>query len=60
MSLLETVLLVAPEATVILMTAFGTPEVRDSALRLGAACVLDKPFDVDGLDGLISGLRGRR
>jgi DNA-binding NtrC family response regulator len=60
LSLLETVLLVAPEATVVLMTAFGTPEVRDSALRLGAACVLDKPFDVEGLDVLMSGLRERR
>ena len=27
----------APEATVILMTAFGTPEIRERALRLGAA-----------------------
>ena len=59
LSLLETVLLVAPEATVVLMTAFGTPEVRESALALGAACVLDKPFDVEGLGDLIAALRGQ-
>ena len=54
LKLLETVRRMAPRATVILMTAFGTPEVRDEALHLGAAAVLDKPFNIDSLDGLIS------
>ena len=52
--LLETVRRLAPAAAVILMTAFGSPEVRAAALRLGAACVLDKPFDLDHLVGLVS------
>jgi DNA-binding NtrC family response regulator len=57
LSLLEAVRLLAPAATVILMTSYGTPEMRERATGLGAACVLDKPFDVDSLDSLISGLR---
>jgi DNA-binding NtrC family response regulator len=44
----------APDAPVILMTAFGTPEVRQEAERLGAFCVLDKPFEVEELGGLVS------
>jgi DNA-binding NtrC family response regulator len=60
LSLLETVCRLAPAATIILMTAFATPEIRDRAFRLGAAYVLDKPFDVDGLDSLITTLRTRQ
>ena len=58
--LLDTVCRLVPAATVILMTAFGTPEVRAQAPGRGAACVLDKPFDVDALDGLIARLRARQ
>jgi len=39
------------------MTAYGTPLIRDTARALGAAAVLDKPFDVDQLAGTISRLR---
>jgi DNA-binding response OmpR family regulator len=59
LSLLETVCLLVPAATVILMTAYGTPAVRERARAIGAAAVLDKPFDVDGLGGRISLLRTR-
>ena len=38
---------------VILMTAFGTPEILDEARRLGVFTVLDKPFELDELDVLI-------
>lgn len=35
-----------PDACIVLMTAFGTPEIRDRALSLGAAIVIDKPFEI--------------
>lgn len=54
LKLLETVRRVAPRAAIILMTAFSTPEVRDEAPRLGAAAVVDKPFNLDDLHDLIS------
>ena len=59
LSLLETVRRLVPGATIVLMTAFGTPEIRERARLLGAASVLDKPFDVDALAGLVAGLRHR-
>jgi CheY-like chemotaxis protein len=34
---------------VILITAFGDAQLHGEALRLGAACVLNKPFDMDEL-----------
>ena len=52
--LLETVRLMAPAAPVILMTAFGSPDVRTDALKRGAVYVLDKPFDLEQVVGLVS------
>jgi DNA-binding NtrC family response regulator len=52
--LLEMVRALAPATPIILMTAFGTPEVRDEAFRLGAYCVLEKPFEIDELDRLVT------
>jgi DNA-binding NtrC family response regulator len=43
----------SPKVPVILMTAFSTPELLDEARRLGAFAVVDKPFEVDELPGLI-------
>jgi DNA-binding NtrC family response regulator len=60
LSLLETVRRLVPGATVIVMTAFGTPEVRERARSLGAAAILDKPFDVDALAGQVATLRRRQ
>jgi DNA-binding NtrC family response regulator len=60
LSLLATVRRLAPTATVVLMTAFPTREIRERALELGAACVLDKPFELDDLDGLIARLLARQ
>lgn len=45
---------IAPSTRVILMTAFGTPEVCAEARRLGVASVIDKPFDLDSLDSLLT------
>lgn len=42
-----------PEAAVVLMTAFGTPEVTEGAMRLGAYTVLTKPFDLHGVDAMV-------
>ena len=53
LSLLVLVRHLLPNAPVILMTAFGTPEICAEARRLGAFTVLDKPFDLDDLEGLV-------
>jgi two-component system response regulator AtoC len=47
---------ITPETTVIMMTAFGTPDVTAGALKLGAAKVLSKPFNMQDLDGLVRSL----
>ncbi len=45
---------------VVLITAFGDPKTHERAQRLGAALVLDKPFDVDELRAAIFDLVKRR
>jgi DNA-binding NtrC family response regulator len=52
--LLETVRGLAPDSTVIMMTAFGTPETVAGALKLGARRVVPKPFDVHDLARLVA------
>jgi len=54
LSLLASVRRLLPMVPVILMTAFGTPEVLEEARRLGVFTVLDKPFDLDELDDLVA------
>jgi CheY-like chemotaxis protein len=44
-----------PAARLILMTAFGTPELRERARALGVAHVVDKPFDLESMAALILG-----
>jgi len=53
LSLLASVRRLLPSVPVILMTAFGTPEMIEDARRLGVFTVLDKPFDLDELDDLV-------
>jgi len=57
MSLLEGLreLAEAQELEVILITAFGTAETHSRAQRLGAAAVLDKPFEMAALLAAVSG-----
>jgi DNA-binding NtrC family response regulator len=43
----------SPNVPVIVMTAFGTPELLNEALRLGAFAVIDKPFDMSAISPLI-------
>jgi DNA-binding NtrC family response regulator len=47
--LLETIRGLQPKAAVVMMTAFGTPEVTSGALKLGAYRVVAKPFDVHAI-----------
>lgn len=52
--LLEEIRRRLPRSAVVLMTAFGTPEMVQGALDLGVYCVLNKPFDMHGVEGLIT------
>jgi DNA-binding NtrC family response regulator len=52
--LLEEVRRRLPQSAVLLMTAFGTPEVFQDALARGADRVLNKPFDMQDVEGLIT------
>jgi len=54
LSLLATLRQLIPTATLILMTAFGTPEIMLRAASLGAT-VLDKPFELGDLRSLVLG-----
>ena len=56
LGLLAKIRLLAPGSTIIMMTAFGTPELTAGALELGAAKVLNKPFNMHDLEGLLRSL----
>jgi DNA-binding NtrC family response regulator len=53
LTLLATLRRLSPGSAVILMTAFGTPEIVSGALDLGVFQVLDKPFDMHDLEPLL-------
>ncbi len=53
LSLLEKFKAHSPRIPVVLMSAFGTPELKAEASRLGALAFLDKPFRVEKLLRLI-------
>jgi len=42
-----------PESAVVMMTAYGTPDLARDALALGAYRVVDKPFDMHALEHLL-------
>ena len=44
----------APDAAVVLMTAFGTPEIVTAAYDLGVVNVLNKPFELDELSRVVA------
>jgi CheY-like chemotaxis protein len=48
-----------PFTPCIVVTAFGSPETRQAAKRLGAMAVLDKPFEIGALLELIEDAVGR-
>ena len=49
LGLLTRIRRLAPAAAVIMMTAFGTPEMTSAALELGAREVVTKPFNMHDL-----------
>lgn len=53
LGLLRRIRQIAPEARVILMTAYGTPEILAEARQLGAVNTLSKPFDMARIVGLV-------
>ena len=53
LNLLATIRRIAPNSAVIMMTAFGTPEVAAGALQLGAYRVVPKPFEVHDMAQLV-------
>jgi DNA-binding NtrC family response regulator len=53
LSLLTTLRKAAPRTPVILMTAYGSPEIVSAALDLGAFRVLSKPFEVQDIARLV-------
>ena len=61
LSLLAAIRRKTPSSAVVMMTAHGTPEDAAGARALGAFEVLEKPFDVQGLERLIvAACRARR
>ena len=53
LTLLSAIRRLAPDAQVILMTAYGTPELVKTAIDLGAFRVVSKPFEMNELADLI-------
>ena len=54
LELLASIRALSPRAQVILMTAFGKPEVVRGALDLGAFRVISKPFEMDAIAELVA------
>jgi DNA-binding NtrC family response regulator len=55
LSLLATVRQLLPDAVVVLMTAYETPEITSRALELGACGVLRKPFELADVTRIVLG-----
>jgi CheY-like chemotaxis protein len=56
LSLLGTIRQLSPDASIVLMTAFGTDEVLERAIALGAETVLNKPFELGTLVDAVYGV----
>ena len=54
LSLLASIRKATPAPQVILMTAFGSPDVVRGALDLGAYRVIDKPFEMQAIADLVA------
>jgi DNA-binding NtrC family response regulator len=60
LGLLANVRRLQPRSAVVMMTAYGTPEVTEGALALGAYRVVGKPFDMHGLGSLVAAAHDAR
>lgn len=60
LTLLSTIRQQSPRSQVILMTAYGTPEVTKGALDLGAYRVVSKPFEMSEMAALVAQARAAR
>jgi DNA-binding NtrC family response regulator len=58
MSLLATLRRIVPDARVIVMSAFGTPEIFEAVRHLGVETIIEKPFDLDRVETLIGAALG--
>lgn len=47
---------IAPDAPVIVITAFNDPEIVDEAIKRGAKCCINKPFDLYEVRTLVKGM----
>jgi len=54
LTLLASLRKASPETKIILMTAYGTPEVVRGALELGAYRVVSKPFEMQDVANLVA------
>jgi DNA-binding NtrC family response regulator len=57
LTLLAAIRRIAPGAPVIMMTAFGTPEIVRGALELGAVSVISKPFEMGEIISIVTRAR---
>ena len=60
LNLLSKLRSLAPDAQIVLMTAFGAPEVTRGALERGAYRVVSKPFEVGEMAALVAEAAARR
>jgi two-component system response regulator AtoC len=54
LDLLMAIRKISPRSKVVLMTAYGTPEVMTAARERGAACQVHKPIEIDQVSELIA------
>ena len=55
LTLLSTIVAMVPKGRVILMTAYGAPDMLKAAITRGAFSVLHKPFDLQALSAIVEG-----
>jgi DNA-binding NtrC family response regulator len=60
LNLLSRIVSLVPDGRVILMTAYGTPEVAEQAIERGAFKVLNKPFEMQEITALVGRLDDAR